>query len=135
MALQLRQAGELLTVCDADLVADGDKDTSYQIRHLTIEKNRELVRQCTKRVPNKRTHQMDDVTDWEAVSDVQFEYVLADWVGVEDAEGHPLDCTPANKALIDGGRRLAIMSRAGVNEVMAAAERRSDSFRAPEVVR
>jgi phospholipid N-methyltransferase len=129
MALQLRQAGEVSTVSDADLVADGDKDVTYQIRHLTIEQNREFVKQCTKRVPNKRTHQMEDVTDWEEVSDTQFDYVLADWANIQDSAKQPLACTKENKALLDGGRRLAIMTRAGINEVNTAAERRGESFR------
>jgi hypothetical protein len=134
LALELKTADDEVVVSDADLVAGGDKDTSYTIRFLTIEKNRELVKQHTKKVPNRRTHQMEDDTNWEAVSDAQFDYVLKDWKGVR-VKGADVPCVPQFKQLVDGTRRGALLVKAGLNEVMAAPERRAESFREVEGVR
>jgi len=128
MALELKQVGDLITVCDADLVPDGDKDTTYSIRHLTIEKNRELRRKHTKRKPNPRTHVMEDETDEYALSDEQFDYALADWKGVV-AGGEAVPCTRDHKMLLDGLRRDAILRKAGLNEIAAVGEARKESFR------
>lgn len=127
MALKLQTGDDTTDVCDADLVADGDKEAVFTVRHLTVQKNREIVKQHTKQISNRRTHQMDDVTDWEAVADAQFDYVLVDWKGVY-VNGEPVPCTKDYKALVDGARRTALMVKAGMNEVAAAAEVRAESF-------
>ena len=133
MALELRQDGELTWVTDAELVPDGDAGTRYQIRHVTIEKNRELLKLCTTRKPNRRTGQMDEHTDYAKLNDEQFDYALAEWEGVE-AGGEPLKCVWQNKKLLDGQRRDAILIRAGLNEIASAPERREESFRpAPDL--
>jgi len=128
MALDLKQAGETITVTDAELVTDGDPETTYTLQHLTVEKNREFLKQFTKKKPNPRTHQMDDVTDFEAVADAQFDYALAEWSGVL-VGGQPVPCTRRYKMLLDGIRRDAIMRRAGSNDVAQVAELRAESFR------
>lgn len=130
MALNLKTLEAVDEVNDSDLVPEGDRETSYKIRHITIEKNREVVREHTKKVPNRRTHQPDNVTDWEAVGDALLDYALVDWSGVV-ANGKSVPCTTENKMLLDGVRRAALLERAGMNEVQAAPERREQSFRAP----
>ena len=130
MALELKTADEITTVTDAELVPEGDKDTTYDIRHLTTDKHREIVKRHTQKVPNKRTHQRDDVTDLEAVSDALLDYAIADWKGIVSA-GQPVPCTLDYKLLLDGPRKTAILERAGMNEVTAAPERRAESFRSP----
>jgi hypothetical protein len=128
VALELKRVGEVTVVCDADLVNGGDKDVTYAIRHITVEKYREIANRHTRRVPNRRTHQMVEETDDLAVNDEQFDYALSDWTGVVDAKKQPLPCTMDNKALLDPVRRSAIMLRAGANEVVAP-EVREESFR------
>jgi hypothetical protein len=131
--LTLHTADETTEVADTDLVAEGSKETAFTIRFLTIEKHRELVKQFTKPIANKRTHVMEHVTDWEAVADAQFEYVLVDWRGVT-LKGAPIPCTTDFKKLVDATRRSALLVKAGLNEVQAAPERRAESFREVEAV-
>ena len=134
MALNLKTLDAIEEIKDSDLVPDGDKETVYKIRHITIEKNREVVKRHTRKVPNRRTHTQDSVTDYEAVGDELLDYVLVDWSGVV-SDGTPLPCTTDNKLLLDGVRRAALLEKAGMNEVQAAPERRAESFRAPATVR
>lgn len=133
MALELKTDDDSTTITDADLMPDGDKETSYTIRHLTTAKHREIVKAHTKKVPNKHTHQREDVTDWEAVSDDLIDYVLTGWHNVI-ASGQQVACTLANKLLLDGPRKKAILELAGMNEIAAAPERRAESFRQIERV-
>ena len=131
MALELKQAGDTIEKTDAELMPEGDKETVYVIRHMTIEKNREFLKKHTKRKPNPRTHYMEDVTDMEALADDQFDYALSDWRGVV-ATGTlaPIPCTREYKMLLDGQRRDAIMRAAGLNEVIEGGKRaRAESFR------
>jgi hypothetical protein len=132
--LELKSADEITPVTDAELVADGDKDTTYSLRHITTDKHREIVKANTDKVPNRRTHQRDDVVNWEAVQDDLVDYAIADWSGVV-AKGQPVPCERVYKLLLDGPRKTAILERAGMNEVAAAPERRAESFRAPADVR
>jgi len=133
MALELKSEGDLSVVSDADLVADGDKETTYTLQHLTTEKHREFVRKHTSKVPNKRSHQMEERTDWEKVSDDLLDYVITAWSGIV-AKGSALECVRVNKLLLDGPRKTAILDRAGMNEIAAAPERRAESFRKIEAV-
>lgn len=135
MALALRTTDEIDTVTDAELVADGDKNTSYKYRHLTLPKNREIVKRNTK----KRRRENEDPVDWAAVSDDQLDFVLISWDGVE-VNGKAVAINDvigdtAAKYLLDGVRRQALLERAGINEVQAAQERRSESFQPTPVVR
>jgi hypothetical protein len=134
MALELKTDDDLSTITDADLVPDGDKDTTYQVRHITTEKHRLVVKAHTTKVPNKRTHQRDDVVDWDGVSDELLDYAIAGWTNVV-AKGVPLDCTLAHKMRLDGPRKTALLEYAGMNEVAAAPARKAESFRPVEGVR
>lgn len=134
MPLELKTTAGTLVVTDADLVPEGAKDVTFTLRHITIEKNREVVAQHTTKVPNRRTHQRDDVTNWEAVGDALLDYALTAWTGVW-ADGAEIPCTTENKLLVDGVRRAALLEKAGMNEVQAAPERKERSFRPTEVAR
>lgn len=133
MALTLTQAGHITTRTDADLVPGGDKDTSYQIRHITIEKFRELTTAHTDQIPNRRTQQREERIDLMGLNDAQLDFALLDWTGVLDSHGAPLPCTRENKMLLDAGRRQAICGYATANDI--APEVREESFRAAEDVR
>ena len=128
MAVELKDDGDIDVVSDADLVPGGDKDTSYNVRHITIEKNREIVAKNTKPIPNRRTHVMEPTTDWQAVNDDLLDYAISDWRGIV-AKGEPLPCTRENKMKLDALRRDALLQKSGLNEVQAAPERRAESFR------
>ena len=135
MALTLKRDGDETTLTDAELMGpDGDKETTYTIRHLTTEKHREVVREHTQKIPNKRTHQRDDVTDWEAVSDALLAYVLVKWSGVV-VDGQAVPCEWAYTSLLDGPRKSALLERAGLNAIAATPERRAESFRTAADVR
>lgn len=134
MALKLLKDDDEFTVKDTDLVANGDPETSYGLRHITLDKHREFVKQRTKQVPNRRTHQFDKDIDWDAVSDDVFDYVLTSWTGITD-EGAAVPCEWEYKKRLDGVRRIAIMEKAGMNEIQQIREHRADSFRPFAAVR
>jgi len=73
-----------VTEADLELTIPIDKDPVYWLRPLTVEKLREFSRKWTRRKPNKRTHQMDDVTDNTALANECLDYVVAKWEGVFD---------------------------------------------------
>ena len=128
MPLELKTDGDVTPVTDAELVPEGAKDVTYYIRHLTKDTYREIVARYTKKVPNKRTHQKEDVTDWQAVTDAQLDFALTKWEGVT-LGGKPVDCTAETRQLLDGPRVVAILDKAGANEIASAGEGRVESFR------
>jgi hypothetical protein len=134
MAKQLQEAGAQFTVKDSDLLQDGDKDTTYTLRHLTREKHREIQAEHTEKVINKRTHQREDRTDWAAVTDALVDYVIVGWAGVL-YRGQPAPCDREHKMLLDAPTTDAILERAGLNAITGArdeeAEIREASFRQP----
>jgi hypothetical protein len=130
MALELKDDDEITTKTDEELVSGGDPGTTYGIRHLTLEKIRDIQKANTTKVPNRRTHQRDDVINWEGVNDAMLDHALASWTGIV-SKGKPLDCVLANKKKLDAIRRAAILEVAGMNEVQTAPESREESFRAP----
>ena len=134
MALELKTDDDITQYTDAELVPDGDKDTVYFVRHLTPETLAEMLKRHTKKVPNRRTHQRDDVTDREALMKEQLDYALTDWSGVI-SKGVPLKCTPEAKRLLDAVRQVAILDKAGLNTVVATPESRAESFRETADVR
>jgi hypothetical protein len=134
MPLELKTEADVTPVLDSDLVPDGAKDVTYYIRHLTKEVYREIVKSHTQKVPNRRTHQKEDVTDWQAVTDAQLDYALTKWDGV-NIGGKAAECNAETRQLLDGPRVLAILDRAGANEIASAGEGRAESFREAEKVR
>ncbi len=134
MALELKTDEDITDVTDAELMPDGDKGTVYKVRHITTDRHREITKQHTTKIPNKRTHLRDDVVDWEAVSDALLDFALAGWEGVT-LKGEPVPCVWENKNRLDGPRKAALLQMAGMNEVAAAPERRAQTFPAAPDVR
>lgn len=133
MPVHLMQADDRLTVTDDALgVQGGDKDTSYTLRPLTRETYREIIQRHTKKVPNRRTHQMDEVTDHPAAGDDLLDYAVVAWSGIL-LGGAEAPCTRENKLKLDLPRASALLDKAGLGEVTSfgAAERRAESFRGP----
>jgi len=129
MALQLTRQGDTITVKDSELgVAPSDADTSYTVQLLTRATYREIAHRHTKKRPNRRTGQMEDVTDWEAVSDDLIDYIVQGWDGVLD-NGAPAPCSRENKLKLDGGRTTALMDVAGLSQIQSASEVKASSFR------
>lgn len=131
MALELKDESATWAVSDSDLIQGGDKDTVYTIRRLTLDKHREITKKHTKGPTYRRQFETRDDA---AIQDDLFDYVLVGWRGVV-AKGEPLPCVWENKALLDVARRIALLDRAGMNELAAAEDARAESFRAAEAVR
>jgi hypothetical protein len=124
MAIRLLNADERVTVLDSELLENGDKDTSYTIRKLTPEAQREIVKRNT-RPGNFRK---GDTVNWQKVQDDQIDYIVEDWTGIKaGAEAAP--CTRANKLLLDPVRKVALIDRAGLQEIEAVEADRQESFR------
>lgn len=132
MPVKLQDPDELITVKDSQLpgVTDGDPDTSYTLRPISVEDHRRLQKEYTKDVINRRTHQREPQIDFEALNDAVLDFVLRDWVGILD-KGQPAPCTLAHKLRLDGVRRVALSAVAGMNQVERAPEVRAQSFREP----
>jgi hypothetical protein len=131
MAVKLTRKGDTITVTDADLVAGGDPDTTYQLQLMTRHDYRALVHKNTTKKPNPRSRAMEDVTDMEALGDDLVDFVLQGWSGVIDDSGADAPCTRENKLTLDAGRTQAMQDRAGVSQVQRSDEGRAESFRSP----
>ena len=118
------------TVKDSQIIANGDKETSYTLRALTKSVYREITRRHTRKVPNKATRSMQDETDNEAAADDLLDYALVDWSGVV-ANGMLVPCSTENKHLLDPQRQAAILDAAGINQIQEAPARKAESFREP----
>jgi hypothetical protein len=126
MALQL-DAGQI-TVADNEIVPGGDPETTYTLRLLTRDDYRRVVREHTTKVPNRRSHAMEDVTNWEAVGERLLDMVLTGWTGILHG-GEPAPCTAEMKAKLDSARSAGLLDRAGMNQIARSAEAKADSFR------
>jgi hypothetical protein len=137
MAKKIEEGDEQFTVTDAKLVQDGDSETTYTLRRLTRAQHREIQKQNTEKVINKRTHQREDQVDWAGVTDDLVDFVLVGWDGVV-IRGGPAPCDRHHKLLLDNPTTEAILERAGLNEVTGASaddrETRDASFRQPPAV-
>lgn len=131
MALKLAGSGDTLTIKDDELgVANPDADVSYIIRVITREDYKRLHAAQTKRRPNPRTHVMEDVTDWPAVSEDMLDFVLVGWTGIL-WDGQPAACDREYKLKLDSGRAAQLLQVAGMNQIAQAPEQRAQSFRPP----
>lgn len=128
--LQLMRAEDRITVRDDELagVVNGDKDTSYVLKPLTREVYRQTIRARTKKVPNARTHQMEDRPDWAAIAEDLLDYTVESWQGVLVA-GEPAPCDRERKLMLDPTRAASLLDAAGLSQVQAAVEDRTASFR------
>jgi hypothetical protein len=114
-----------ITVLDSELITGGDSETSYTLRKITPEKQRELVDKHTRRGNNRR----QETIDVDRLQEDQLDYALTAWKGVLD-RGKPADCSRENKiGGLDLERRVAIITRASITDVVAAQEARAESFR------
>lgn len=130
MALELRDESATFPVTDDKLITGGDKDTSYTVRRLTLDKHREIRRRHTKAANYRKPERIDE----DAFQDDLFDYVLVGWSGVV-ANGEPVPCDWEHKRLIDVPRRIALLDLAGMNEIAAAEDARGESFRPAPGVR
>jgi hypothetical protein len=117
------------TVSDADLVDSGDTDTTFTLRHITTEQHQDIVDRHTKETWTKR-HQKEKVYDHAAIQRELLDFVLVAWSGVVMLGTHtPIPCEIEAKLLLDVNRKMAIIERAGGNEIVSPAEAKADSFR------
>jgi hypothetical protein len=125
MPLNLLDADARIEVRDLDLVnvIEPDPDVVYVLRQILPATRKALQ----KRRPNPKTHQMEP--DDEATLDAMVDYALIEWRGILH-RGEPAPCTTENKALLDRGRKVALISVSVSNRQMSA-EQREDSFREP----
>lgn len=130
MALRLTGQADIITLKDSELVPGGDAETSYRVRLLGREQYKDVVRRHTKPVPNRRTHQMENITDWEAVGEDLLDLALDGWDGVLDGDA-PAECSRVNKLKLDSARSAALLDRAGMNQIANVAEQKASSFRRP----
>lgn len=98
---------------DLDLSIPADPDAVYYLRPITAEVARAITRKHTKPVPNRRTHQREDVTDRPAVNDDLIDHAIARWEGVSD-KGELAPCDLAHKLLLPVDVQSALLERAQV---------------------
>lgn len=133
MALELTNDGDTITVTDESLgVANGTPDVTYTLRLLTRKVYREIAARHTRKVPDRRTRQMSDDTDFEAVGEDLLDYVLVGWSGV-NLKGEPAPCERDLKLKLDGTRTQAILEVAGMSRVQVSSPQ--ESFRGAADVR
>jgi hypothetical protein len=130
MALKLAQDGDRITILDSDLMKDGDPETTYILQPLSRDIYKKVVRQCTSKDKlNRRTRQMEEETDWAAVSESLIDYALVEWSGIL-FDGKPAPCTREMKLRLDVTRAQALLDRAGMSEIETVAENKDATFRA-----
>ena len=130
--LQLIDHEDRLTVLDSELpgIVNGDSETTYTLRPISVEDHRRLRTQNTTSVPNPRTQAKESVVQLEALNDDLLDFVLQDWSGIL-LKGQPAPCTRELKLKLDGARRVALCDLAGMNRIARAPEVRAESFREP----
>jgi hypothetical protein len=131
MPRQLQTDGATFEVREdaLDDLQHADPDVVYICRELTTTKWRELQRQHTRKVLNKASKQMENVTDNEAFSDAIVDYVLMDWRGIVERGGAPAPCTTENKLRLDGVVKAALVGKAGLSQIVEGAAIKETSFR------
>lgn len=132
--LQTEDATFEVRETELDEIPEADPEVVYTLRELTTKKWRDLNRQHTKRVPNKKTGRMEDQLDGEAFADALVDYVLVDWRGIQERGGTPAPCTPENKQRLDGQIKSALVGRAGLTQIVREPEHQEQSFRPTEGV-
>lgn len=117
---------------DLELGIPIDEDASYWLRPLTVEKLREFTKANTRQVPNKRTHQKDDIVDQIAASNEALDYVIERWEGVK-LDGAAAPCTLEYKLRLPMEVQMALVQAAQIGQVTP--EAKAESFRQPADVR
>jgi hypothetical protein len=113
MPLNLSRESDRITLIDADLVPDGDKDVTYIVRPLTAQAAARL-RQRSGRSSEELIYAMLD-------------HCLESWTGV-NVDGQPADCDKAHKIMLPLNVASAIVDRAAERVVSQEAQQR-ESFR------
>lgn len=126
MALQLSRDAEF-RVRDSELgVPDGDEETVYIMRTLTkdILREQSKARKSALRAAGSAEARaaLGDESDW------LLNFALVGWEGVL-LVGEPAPCTAETKRMIDIVRTTKLLEKAGLNQIAAAEEQRSQSFR------
>lgn len=116
MARQLLQEDNVFPVRESELelTIPPDPDAIYYLRALTREVSRAIVKRHTRQVPNRRTHQKDDVTDVYTVSDDLLDYAIVKWDGVTNGTGGPAPCDLEHKLKLPVEVQTALIDRAQV---------------------
>lgn len=132
MARQLLQEDAEFTVAETDLELDipVDPEATYTLRPITTEYARSVYKQHTIKVPNRRTHQMDDQVNQVAVSNALLDYCIVRWSGVLE-QGADAPCDLAHKLKLPTVVQAALVERA---QIGGTAERRAASFRESSLV-
>ena len=130
MALELLDESDRITVRDAELedVPDPDKDTTYTLRPITSEKQREIRKRHTTYVPNRNTGRKDPRFDEDAIQDDLLDHAIESWTGIVH-KGTPLPCERQYKLKLDVLRKAALLITAGLNRSEREAAAQADSFR------
>ncbi len=110
---------------ELELTIPADPDAVYHIRAITVDVVREVSKRHTRQVPNKVTHQREEVTDKAAVYDELLDYCLTAWEGMT---GNP-PCDQSNKRLLPPAVQAALVERAQIGQVTP--EAKAASFREP----
>lgn len=133
MALELFKTGATFTVRDADLVPNGDPETTYTVQYFTADDADRLRRAATKAKYNPTTQRMEDEFDGLAYALSILDHVIVGWTGIV-RDGVPLDCILAHKRVLPGNRRERLLMLSQENVQVKAAEQAA-SFRPVDDVR
>lgn len=128
MPIQLMSEDDRITVTDAELVAGGDAETTYELRPLTRDVYKRVAKAHTKSAPNRAIRQMEDKVDMVAVHEDLLDHALVAWSGIL-WNGAPAPCDRSFKLKLDGLRVSSLLERAGMSQIVAAEAGRQDSFR------
>lgn len=90
----------------------GKPSVVITLKPVSPSKYRQIVADHTERMLNKRTRQMEDVTDWDAVQDALCVYAVQTWTGIIGADDKPLDCCYDAKVGLPGDLKNDIVQRA-----------------------
>jgi hypothetical protein len=124
----LFKTGSTFVVRDADLVPNGDPETTYTVQYFTADDADRLRKQATTKRYNASTQRMDEEFDGLAYALSILDHVIVGWTGIV-RDGVPLDCILANKRVLPGNRREKLLMLSQENVQVRAAEQAA-SFRA-----
>ena len=115
MARQLLAEGATFDVRERDLrlEIDIDEEAVYTLRPLTTEFARATYKKHTVKVPNRRTHQMEDSVYQVGVSNDMLDAAIVGWSGVQNG-GTPAPCDLPHKLLLPTVVQAALIERAQV---------------------
>lgn len=105
---------------------DGKPSVVITLRPISQTKYRQVEAEHTERRLNKKSRQMEDVTDWAAVQDALVLYAVQGWRGILGADDQPIACVPDAKLALPGDLKNELMQRALQGEAVDTAA----SFRA-----